>query len=80
MTRQTVTSATSRLFAYLVLEPLQALLPHQTLPRFETVTRKFKALTFYPAIPDIGLIRMQGQAISFDPHLNRSLTGTKNLP
>jgi len=64
--RQAVASGAMCLFAYLVLEPLQALLPHPTLARLEPVAKKLEPLPFYPAIPDMGLVRMQGEPIFFD--------------
>jgi len=57
-TRQTIASTATCLRPYLVLEPLQALLPHPALPRLKTVAQKLKFLPLYPAVPDMGFVRM----------------------
>lgn len=67
---QAVASGATCLFAYLVLEPLQALFPYPALSRFEPVTQKLEALSLYPAIPDVGLVGMQGEAVGFDPRFD----------
>lgn len=68
--RQAVASGATCLFAYLVLEPLQALFPYPALSRFEPVAQKLESLPFYSAIPDVGLVGMQGQAVGFDPRFD----------
>ena len=57
---QAVASAATRLFSYLVLEPLLALLPHHAPSCLESVAQKFKALPFYQTVPNVGFVRVQG--------------------
>jgi len=68
--RHAVASGATCLFADLVLEPLQALYPHHALSRFEPVAKKLEPLSFKQAIPNVGFVRVKGQAIGVDPHVD----------
>src|SRR5690606_40203321 len=64
---QALTTGPARLGPHLVLERFQALLAHPAPTRFEAVAQKLKTLPWLPAVPDMGLLRMQGQAIGPGP-------------
>lgn len=53
-----VASGTSRLLAYFVLEPLQALLPHPAPACLKPVAQKFETLPLYQTVPYMGLVRV----------------------
>ena len=67
---ETVTSRAPRERAHFVFQGHQALLPHLARTRFKSVTERLEALPFNPAIPKVGLVRMQRQAVGFDPGPN----------
>ena len=56
--RHAVASRATCLFAYLVLEPLQALVPHRVLTCLESVAKKLKPSSFKQAIPNMGFVRI----------------------
>src|SRR3972149_12133608 len=48
----------------------QTLAPHPALPRLEAIAQKVEALTVFPTVPHVGLVRIQGQTIRLHPSLH----------
>src|SRR5271170_3550158 len=53
----------SRLRSDLIPQAQHALLPHEPASRLETISQELEPLPDDPAIPDMSLVRMQGQAV-----------------
>jgi len=79
---QAVASGATGLFAYLVLEPLQALFPHPALACLEPVAQKLKTLSRNPAVPDTGFIdyREKLKALGITVSMSRKGNCWDNAP
>src|SRR5690606_35840347 len=64
---QALTTGPARRGPHLVLERFQALLAHPATTRFDAVAQNLDSLPWLPAVPDMRLLRMLGQATGPGP-------------
>src|SRR5439155_10471565 len=64
---EALTAGAARLLANAIEEPLPALPSDAALSRFKPITQEVEPLPRDPTIPDMGLVRMQGQAVGLHP-------------
>ena len=64
---QTPATVAAGLFPYLVLQRLFALLAHPATPGLEVVAEEVEPLAPFPAVADVGLVRVERQPVGLGP-------------